>query len=186
MKLWLVKDPPRFGSNCGYTIVETAIAGCILAVFLTGLYDANWWALSLMKSGREGTSAARLIQNRLEQIRTSTWSEITNPAYVSGTMMATTSASNDLDNLVETVSVNQYPLPTGYTQGGPLPASGIQVTRSAAGAVTTLQSGNSTLASDSAIRVDITEKWSATLASTSDTRMMSTVITQGGILGRNQ
>jgi hypothetical protein len=90
-----------------------------------------------------------------------------------------------LKKLSEKITLNTYPEPPSYSQGTNVQST-IEVTRAANGTVTTTAGGNGTLAAGKAIRVDFSASWQPWGMGTTQTRKISTFVTQGGLIGRNQ
>jgi hypothetical protein len=160
------------------------IACAIVALFLAGIYDMNWRGLAMLKSGVDITSASELATNLTEQIRTATWSQITDPAYLSGTVLAKSSTVGHLPNVVQQIDVNPYPIPSGYGSP-PLGAATIEVKRDASGNCSTVYAGNGTVPAQTAVQVDITLSWTSTFKSIPHTRAVRLIIAPGGALGQN-
>ena len=161
------------------------VACAIVAISFAGIYAGGWRSLNSLKSAMEGTSAGQLLMNLQEQIRTTTWTQITDPTYLSGTILPGSTQVGHLSNVTQTIIVNPYPLPNGYSGN---PANGpqtIEATCGPDGSITTPYTGNGLIASQSAVRVDITLSWKSTFGGAAHTRMVSLIVSQGGILGQN-
>jgi hypothetical protein len=171
-------------SAAGSTLVEAMIACGIISLFMAGLYDMNWRGLFMLKAGVDIASATQVSTNLAEQIRTATWTQITDPTYLSGTILTNSTAVGHLPNVVQKIDVNPYPIPAGYGSP-PLGGATVEVQRDASGNVSTTYAGNSTLASQSAIQIDITLTWISTFKSRSHSRMVRLIASPGGVLGQN-
>ncbi|EDY17478.1 hypothetical protein CfE428DRAFT_4995 [Chthoniobacter flavus Ellin428] len=165
-------------ATVGSTLVEAMLACGIVAIFLAGLYDMNWRGLFVLKSSIDVSSASELTTNLAEQIRTATWTQITDPAYLSGTIMANSTTVGHLPNVVQTITAYPY----GSTLGN---GETVQVQRDAGGNVATVLPGNGNLSAESSIQVDITVNWHSTFKSVPHTRVVRLIASQGGILGQN-
>ena len=173
---------PRAGGQHGYrgirgraveafSLTEVLFATAIFAVGFAGLYTGSAQVIFLLGAQRETHSANLCIQERVEQIRSATYSQITDPNYVRNTLMATaTTSSSGLSPTIETIAVSAYP-PTG--------GSSLQVTRQGSGV--TLDSNNSTLASGAAVRVDFSLTWNARQRGRSRNRQIILILAKGGI-----
>ena len=139
----------------------------------------------MLQSANEGTSASQLLANLQEQMRTATWAEMTDPTYLSGTILANSAATGHLSNVTQAIVVNPYPIPTGYSGSPQIGGQTIEVTRNSSGAVTTAYSGNGQLPSQTAIRADITVNWTTAFSSAPQTRMLSLILSPGGVVGQN-
>jgi hypothetical protein len=163
----------------GSTLLEAMIACCIVSLFFAGLYQMNWRGIFLLKSGIDGASASQVLTNLAEQIRTANWNEITDPTYLSGTILANSTGTGHLPAVVQTIDV--YPYPTSGSPSG----MAIEVTRDASGNVTTPTAGNGKLSTSTTVRVDLTLSWNTALNQNPHTRMLSLIINQAGISGQN-
>jgi hypothetical protein len=155
------------------------IACAIVSLFFAGLYQANWRGLYMLKSGIDGASATQVLTNLAEQIRTANWTQITDPTYISGTILTNSTAVGHLPNAVQTMDVYPYPAPP------PPSTMEIEAVRHADGSVSTTLTGNGQLSAQSAVRVDLTLTWNTALNSTPHKRMLSLIVTPAGILGQN-
>jgi len=170
-------------AEAGSTLVEAMIACLIVALFFASIYAGGWQSLHALKSAMEGASASQLLMNLQEQVRTATWAEITSPTYLSGTILANSTSLGHLSNVTQTILVNPYPVPYG---GSPaIGSQTLEVTSSANGTVTSPCPGNGQISSQNAVRVDITVGWSTVFNRTAHTRIVSLIVSQGGVLGQN-
>jgi len=155
------------------------IACCIVSLFFAGLYQMNWRGIFLLKSGIDGASASQILTNLAEQIRTATWTEITDPTYLSGTILANSTSTGHLPAVVQTIDVYPYPAPNSPS------AMALEVTRDASGNISTPAPGNGKLSTSNAVRVDLTLSWNTALNQNPHVRMLSLIISQAGISGQN-
>jgi hypothetical protein len=168
----------------GSTLVEAMVACLIVSLCFTSIYAGGSRALLILKSSGEGTSATQLVMNLEEQIRTSTWAEITDPTYLSGTILANSKAYGHLANVTQTILVNPNPIPSGYGSP-PIGGQTIEVVCDSSGVVSTPYAGNGNLPTQGSIRVDISLNWNATFGGTPQSRMVSLILSPGGVLGQN-
>jgi hypothetical protein len=162
----------------GSTLIEAMVACGIVALFFAGLFDMNWRGLYMLKTAADTASASTVLANLAEQVRTANYTQVTDPTYLSGTILTSSSATltGHLPNVTEQIDV--------YALSGSTGAS-IEARRDGSGNVTTPLTGNGQLSSLSAVRVDITLTWSTALRTTSHTRMLSLIVGQAGVLGLN-
>jgi len=193
MNIAFSKSPPSTSSRfrnrsmqSGATLVEALIASVIVVLFLAEMYYANSRGLAMLKFSRENTVVSNTIQTRVEQIRNSTYTQITDPAYISGTnsLGAAIPSQIPLRQFTETIDVNSYPLPSGYP--GALDASTIEVKRNSDGTVTVTGSGNGTLSSQTALQIDFKSTWTADSNGVPRQRQCSIIVSSQGIAGQNQ
>jgi Tfp pilus assembly protein PilE len=144
-------NPSRRGA-AAFTLIDQLVAVAIVSGFFAALYALNAQCLYLLNSGRQTTAAQQALQDRMEQLRSLRWSQVTDSAYLAASVMNTASASiGSLGNASETLVINSYPTALS-------PA--IQVTRSASGTVT-VNSTNAAVANGDLIRIDATLSWTA-------------------------
>ena len=172
-------------SRNGSTLIEAVLATAIVSLFLGGVFEMNGKATMMLKKSVECTAATSSLQMRVEQVRTATWEQINDPTYICGTILSQRSGGAQyLGNLSEKVTINTYPEPLVYHYGTNSHST-VEVTRASNGSVAVTASGDGTLASGNAVRVDFTATWEAS-GGISHTRQMSTFVSKGGITGRNQ
>jgi hypothetical protein len=151
-----------------------------------GLYATNGRAMSMLKQSVECTAATSSLQNRLERVRSSTWEEITDPTHLRDKILSRPSdGERHMPKFSEIIAVNAYPEPAGYSSGQKVSAT-IEVARMSGGAATVTAFGDGTLATAQAIRVDCTASWQSGGTGTTRTRQVSTIISHGGLAGRNR
>ena len=82
----------------------------IVSVFFIALYALNSRCLLILNSGREAVAAQQALQDRVEQLRSCTYAQITNASYLQSSLLCTaTNSSANLSSPTETVTVNAYP-----------------------------------------------------------------------------
>jgi hypothetical protein len=170
----------------GSTLLEAVVATAIFAIFFAGLYATNGRAMSMLKQSVECTAATSSLQNRLERVRSSTWEEITDPTFLQDKILSEPAGGErQMPGFSEVIAVNTYPEPAGYDLGQKVSAT-IEVMRTSGGAATVTAFGDGTLATARAIRVDCTTSWQSGGTGTTRMRQVSTVISHGGLAGRNR
>ena len=153
-----------------FTFPEVLIAVAILVWFLAGVVVAGSRVTALLQAQRETVTAAQMLQERTEQIRSASYAQLTNPTYVQGTLLAApTNSAAGLYNLVETLTISVYPADS---------STPLQAVRQ--GGAVTLSSTNASLGSAAAVRVDLQLAWQ-NHAGRARTRQISTVAASGGI-----
>lgn len=162
------------------TLVEAMTACAITSLFFAGLYQMNWRCLYLLKTSIDGASTSQALLNLAEQFRTSNWTEITDPNYISSTILPSASDFGHLRKVTETVDVQPY-----SSSGAVASQSSIQVVRNPDGSIAITTQGDGTLKSKSAVRVDLTLSWTTALNRTPHTRVISLVVSPSGMLGLN-
>lgn len=170
--------PPICAGQKGGALLETIIAMTIVAIFLSGLHLTNSQVMSQVRASLESVAALRDLSSRTEQVRGSTWSQITDPAYLQTTLFAVApDSSGELGNLVETIDVSAH-------LAAPGTVAPITVARLQNGTATVVSAGATALPEQSSVRVELTAAWSGK-GGRARSRQMTLVIAQGGQLGRN-
>jgi hypothetical protein len=152
--------------------VATAVAcfGLAAAVLL------NTAHLRLVKSGRQSNAATLCLQERVEQMRLGDWRKITDPAYLSNTLLAAPPRSAaPLDRISERVTITAYPDASAAQQ--------LIVERETGGQCVTLLSGDG-LASQRLAQVEFRVSWSGS-DGRQRLRATTTMISNGGISRMN-
>lgn len=165
------KRPP--GRSSGSILVETLVAVLIIGLFMGGLFELNAFNVRSIRSGRETVAASLVLQERLDQIRNTTWNKVSDAGIVQNMLNAPAASSAALPQLSEQVTISAYPATA------PTPASAV-VTRAANG-TTTIVSSNPALSSQKTVRADVTITWSSGATARTRTRALSTIIAEGGI-----
>ena len=170
--------PPVAAQRKGGALLETIIAMTIVAIFLSGLHLTNSQVMSQVRASLESVAALRDLSSRTEQVRDSTWSQITDPNYLQSTLFVVfPDSTGELGNLVETIEVKAH-------LAAPGTVTPITVTRLQNGTTTVVNPGGATMPDQPSVRVDLTAAWSGK-GGRARTRQMSLVVAQGGLIGRN-
>jgi hypothetical protein len=161
----------------GATILEIVVSIAVVVLFFSGVFLMDSRVLGLLRGSLESTASSRTLHDRAELLRGSTWTQVTDAAFHSGTLFATGPAcAGALGNLTETVSVTAY-------LAAPGTVTPIQVTRNAAGTITTNSAGDPDLVDEPSVRVDLTTSWTAK-GGRPRMRQLSLFFGEGGISGR--
>jgi hypothetical protein len=163
----------------GTSIVETMIAIAVVGVFLASVYAVNSQVWLQMRSTVESVAATRCLNGRNEQLRASTWTQVTDPNYLRDSILSVPPDSGgDLaGSLVETIDVTAYLAPLGTV-------TPMQVRRNSSGVATVVNAGDGTMLNQTSARLNVTATWTAA-DGRSRTRQITLIAGQGGILGRN-
>ncbi len=169
----------RCSSRAAASLIETLVAMLLIAVFLTSQYAATSRVWAVLRASLESNAANRVVNGRAEQIRASTWDQITSAAYFQATILSVPAdAAGELGTLSETIDVTAYPPPAVNPQA-------LQITRDNDSAVaTTVAAGDGTMISQSGVRINLTARWTAK-GGKARTRQMTMIFTNGGISGRH-
>ena len=160
----------------GATILEAVFAGAIMALFMGGLFELNGRNMQMLKSGKESFAATVILEERLEQLRSGKWSDITSPAYLQ-TILATPARSADqLSSVAEQIVISDYPAASPAAVAN-------TVARSPSGSVSIISS-NAALAKEDLVRADVRITWKGTPGGRTRVRDISTVIADRGLITR--
>ena len=186
--LFAPRPPSRRGRRTrrdGFTVVEAAVAGAIIILFLTSLFALNSTVMRLLGSAAETASASQDLQQRVEQIRLANWSQITDSSWVQTNLLGTqTDASINLPGLQETITVTAYVSPSTApaaikTTAAPSPFT---VTRASTGVVTVSQGASipaAAMVNQDMVQVDLTIIWPGWNRQRS--RALTTIVSRWGI-----
>ena len=149
------------GNRGGFTVVEAAVAGAIIILFLSSLFALNSTVMRLLGAARDTASASQNLQQRVEQVRLANWSQITDAAWVQTNLLGTpTDASANLPGLQETLTVTPYISPSSTATKPPPPP--FTVTRAPAGTVTITPAGyasSAAMGNQEMVQIDLTITW---------------------------
>jgi hypothetical protein len=161
----------------GATILEIVVSMGVVVLFFSGIFLMNSRVLALVRGSLESTASTRVLQDRAEQLRGSTWTQVTDASYHSGTLLAVPpDCAGALHNLTETITVTAHLATPGTV-------TPIAVQRDSAATVTTTSPGDVQLVDEPSVRVDLTANWIAK-GGRPRMRQLSMVFGEGGISGR--
>ena len=113
--------------QAGSTILEALIGTAIAAVGISGLCVANANCLGIARAHKEVLIADQCLQQRSEQYRSATWSQLTDAASVTAMLnVQPVNYTTPLDGQTETITVSPYPPVTP-------PVTPLVITRDATG-----------------------------------------------------
>ena len=158
------------------TLVESLVAASMLTFFLAGVFAVDGRNHQLIKSARESLSATVVLEERVEQLRTGKWDQVTDSNYLR-TILGTASGSGaNLSSLSEQIVISAYPMPNPAT-------TTTKITRSASGTVTTV-SANTLLSAQKCVRADIRVTWTGAPNGRTRVRELSTIVANGGLTSK--
>ena len=162
-------------------MVEAAVAGAIIVLFLTTLFALNSTVMRLLGSAAETANASQHLQQRVEQVRLANWTQITDPAWLQTNLLAAkTDAAVNLPGMQETLTVTTYTSPSSSASAKPAPP--FTVTRDAAGKVTVSPAGYASaglMGTQEMVQVDLSVTWPGWTRSR--TRALTTLVSRWGI-----
>ena len=161
-------------------MVDILGAMLLIAISLGAVMAANSRAMTMLKSAKQAAVASKCLQQRIEQIRTYNWTQVTDSTAMTDLYSVPPLPSTELPGFSEQVTVSAFTPATTSGTASPSPAgSFIQITRDASGVVT-LVSDNPNLVDGSEVRVDVRITWPGPGGSTR-LRETSVVIANGGV-----
>lgn len=161
----------------GATILEIVVSMGVVVLFFSGIFLMNSHVLALVRGALESTAGTRVLHDRAEQLRGSTWTQVTTTTFHSGALLAVPpDSAGALGNLTETVTVTAHLATPGTI-------APITVSRNAQGTIQTISTGGPQLVDEPSVRVDLTANWIAK-GGRPRMRQLSLVFGEGGISGR--
>ncbi|MHA3771187.1 type IV pilus modification PilV family protein [Verrucomicrobiota bacterium sgz303538] len=155
--------------SAGFALIESLMGMVLVSLMLSCVFAMNSQVLSLLKQGKESTYATQMLQERVEQLRTSLWDEVTDPAKLTNILTPATATSVNLSGVTETIKVEPLVNPGGVS---------IVCVRSPSGTVTA--SGTAAaFANEKTVKVSMSVQWAS--RSRVRERGMVTVLSNGGI-----
>jgi Tfp pilus assembly protein PilV len=160
----------------GTTLIETLVAIALLVGFFVTMFELNANCLRFIDSTKETVGALQGVQDRVEQLRNLSFTDLTNATTVQTLMTTPSNGSAFAQKATEVVTLSHYPTPD---------ASNTRITRLPGASVTpTINSTDANLANDTPagtglVRVNVTYTWTTTLGSRSESEQTETIISAG-------
>jgi hypothetical protein len=156
---------------CGSTLIEATIAAAVCALFLGSLFTMNTSTMETIKMAREAACASQVLQQRIEGMRIANWHQITDATWIRTNLLNTDAAgSSGLKNVSEILSLVPY---------GSSATSTTQLTR--ANGAATIITQNSSLLTESAIKVIWTVNFTGAPNDRASTRQTVAILAKGGV-----
>ncbi len=155
----------RLKGERAFTLIENLVATTIVILFFGALYAISSQGLNMLNAGRGAVIASECLQDRTEQLRSCTWSQLTDANYLKNNVLNT--APNGISNLgtvTEKVTIDGYPA---------VVSPPISVVRSNG---TVMAVSNGALANRDMVRVDMAVTWSAGIGGRTRTQAVTTLI----------
>ena len=156
------------------------MVGTVVAAFgLIGLYVANSQCLSTTRAHREILTAEHCLEQRTEQYRAATWTQLTTASGVQALLNVAPVNDGSLGNHSEKITVSANPAVVP-------PVNSIVVTRDPNGntAVTSQPPASFYLQNSSSVRIDFQEQWTSATGGRTRSRETSTIVASGGLLSK--
>lgn len=124
-KPWQQMATIQGAGRAGFTLVEVAVAMCLLVLGLTAIYTVQAQSARMMRQTRNFNAASRVLDQREDQFRTSDYNLVSTAngavSLMTGTAgkMASEAELTSVQDLTETLTISNYARP-GVT---PAPAN---------------------------------------------------------------
>ncbi len=168
--------------RAGFTLMETMVGAAIVAIFFAGLYATLFRSMQYLKAANVASNGTRALTTMAEQIRNSTWTQITDSTQIQG-VISTCVPGPALGYVTETIDVT--PSPIGSPVVSNYTASTMEVQRGTNGTISITKPGDGSLPSQTMVRVDLTVQWKSAFNGALNQRMMSLLVSQNGIQGQH-
>ncbi|MEA3213664.1 MAG: hypothetical protein QOE70_6721 [Chthoniobacter sp.] len=140
----------RSRHRSAFTMIDCIFAVAIVGLFFGVIYSVCSQCMGLLNAGRDLNEAQQFSQQRVEQLRHSTWPQITDPAFLRDSVLGSIPAGQPIAGRVsETLTIDSYPTPA---------TTPIRVSRLPTGAPAVLTS-NTAIASAEMARVTLALSW---------------------------
>ncbi len=100
----------------GFALLETLIAGCILAIAVVSLYCAYSYGFGLVKVCQETVRADQILVQKIETLRVYGWSQICSNGFIPATFTNSLAPGSAAEGTVYegTISISNAPLMESY------------------------------------------------------------------------
>lgn len=161
----------RQKSIAGITLVETLMAATIVIGAFISIFEVNGVCLRYIKSSKNNMAALQGVQDRIEQLRNLSFTDLTNATTVQSLMAAPANGSEFLARIpTEVVTLSAFPTPN---------ASNTQIALPAGASLATVNSTDANLAKATLVKVNVTYTWNEALGGRSRTEQSETIISSG-------
>src|SRR5207248_2187357 len=141
-------------SRDAFTLIDVMGSLLIIGLALAAIVTANTRAISMMKSSKQAAVASKCLQQRIEQIRTYNWTQVTDAQAIQDLYSVPPLPSVELPGFSEQITVSAFTPATSASTAAPAPvAPFIQVARAVDGTVT-LVSDNPNITDGQEVCVD--------------------------------
>jgi Tfp pilus assembly protein PilV len=154
-----------------FTLVEVLVAVALLVGFFVTIFELNARCLRFIDASKEAVGALQAVQDRVEQLRNLSFTDLTNATTVQTLMTPPSNGSAFAQNVTEVVTLSAYPTPNG---------ANTQITRGPGASVTpTVNSTDTNLANAALVKLNVTYTWSTTLGGQAQSEQTETIISAG-------
>src|ERR1700720_353135 len=107
----------------GFTLVEVLVSVALLGAIFVTIFELNARCLRFIDASKEAVGALQGVQDRVEQLRSLLFSDLTNATTLQTLMTTPSNGSAFAQNATEVVTLSHYPTPDpSNTQITPPPA----------------------------------------------------------------
>jgi type II secretory pathway pseudopilin PulG len=158
-------------ATSGFTMVEVLCSATILVLFVSAIFSVNQRVLASLKAQKETLAATQTFQERVEQLRSSAFSNTVDINWLGANIYNADAQSIGAlgSSAKETVILSIYPTPDGTTS---------QLHRQ--NGTATVDSTSATVPAATLVRVDLQLTWTSS-SGRSRLRRTSTVFGKGNI-----
>lgn len=147
------------------------MAAALVAVALVSIFEINGVCLRYTKSSKNNVAALQGVQDRLEQLRNLSFTNLTSASYVQDMMAGPANGAEFLARSpTETVTLSAYPTPD---------ANNTQITLPAGASSATLNSTDATLANAKLVKINVTYTWNEIFGGRARSEQSETIISAG-------
>jgi hypothetical protein len=158
------------GEIAAATLVETAAAVGLLAIFIAVLVVLSSHVLGLLRTSESNIMANQTLQERMELIHTANWLQITDANYLAAEYLKSDAKSSSaLKQPVEVLTVSAYPEKPGMFA---------RIVRE--NGATRVIAGNPLLKDERMVRVDLALNWQGFPRNRERSRMTTTLVSRTG------
>jgi len=159
----------------GTTLVETAVAATLIAVFFATIFELNAVCLHYIDASKESVAALQGVQDRVEALRNLAFTDLTNATFVQN-LMATPANGSDFAKTKPQEVVIIYPYDTVHKTYDN--TNKIKITRLPGAIVTPSINLNLLPSGTNVVEVKVTYTWSM-LGGRSGSEQTETIISSG-------
>jgi type II secretory pathway pseudopilin PulG len=157
--------------NAGFTLLETMVAGTIMALFLGTLFALNSTSMQTLHAAREFTCTSQVLQQRIEAMRIANWHQVTDADWLRNNLLNSDAAGASLlTSVTETLTL--VPYGSGST-------GNTQITRSNGNA--SIVNRNSQLLAESAVKVIWSVSYIGAPNGKAYSRQIVAILAKGGV-----
>lgn len=170
--------------QAGTTLIETLVAVTLVVGFFVSLFEVNGICFRYIKASKNNIAALQGAQDRLEQLRNMTFSDLCTGSTVQSLMAKPANSSEFLSRApTEVVSLTGYSSISNYLSNT-ADATKTQLTLSAGAASATINTTDANMATSSfqnngIIKIKVTYTWTEALGGRSRSEESETIVSSG-------